>query len=121
MELGKAADALGAIRRQAEADLAAVTFRPNPFQKSALLQPVGKANRAVMAQNEVLGELADRRAVRFAKAPNREEHLVLLRLQAGATRGFLAEMEESADLVTEIAEGAVLPIGHSVYIVSRYY
>jgi hypothetical protein len=100
------------LRRQADADLTAVHGRPNAHQQPALLEPISQADNTVGAKHQVLGKLAHGRPVCFTRGPNRQEHLVLLRLEADGTRRLLAEMEESANVAAKIAEGPVLVISH---------
>src|SRR5690349_19514801 len=79
-----------------------------------------------MPHHQVLGETADGRPTRIVEPLDCQQHLMLLRLQPFRGRRLLTEMQKAADLVSEIAEDAVIGMGKGVgsslhyYIVSRY-
>jgi hypothetical protein len=92
---GKPLQQLHAMRRQPDIHGTPVTAR---FAGSQILidQSVYQTYRAVVLDLKAFGQLANRDVIPPWKAFDRQERLVLLRRQANAGRGFLAEMQELA-------------------------
>jgi hypothetical protein len=117
---GEPAQAGRSFGRKADADLAAIVCAADPFDQAAGGEAVDQPDGAVVANQKVIGELADGGAFGLIEPLNGEEDLVLLRLEAFGAGGLLAEMDETADEKAEPAEGPVIGPGH-IYIVPRYF
>lgn len=65
-------------------------------EQSGLRCAIDQPDRAVVAQQEVGGNIAERRPARVGMAPNREQELVLSRCEAGRLRLPLAPTQEPA-------------------------
>jgi hypothetical protein len=74
------------------------------LDQAGLGEPVGEFDRAVMADAQPLGKIADRRSPVAGKAFEGEERLVVAWAQPGAACGFLAERQKPADQIAEIGE-----------------
>src|SRR5579863_2666081 len=78
----------------------------------------------MVTDQHAAGQLRDGRLHAHGQAANGQQQLVLLRLQAVRAGLLLAEMEEAADLETELGEGTVAMGGEvfsaHINIVSRY-
>ena len=115
---------------QPHPDLAAVSALANPFGQMASRQPIDQPHRAMVPDEQSIGQLADGGAVAGAPRLNCQKHLMLLRLKPFNACGLLAEVEESTDLVTKFGENVEIRNrefrrlgegGHRpIYIVSRY-
>ena len=88
--------------------LPAVFGRAGAGDEFLLHEPVHQSDRAVVTQAKAFGEFADGDAVSSGKAFDGEQRLVLLRGDAGALRGFFAEMDETPQGISERREGLVL-------------
>jgi hypothetical protein len=64
-----------------------------------------------VAHAETLGCIADRGRGTVGRSRDLQEELMLLRLQAELLRCVLAELEEQAELMTELGEGSELGQG----------
>ena len=102
------------VAGQAHADLPPIFFAAYAFDQTALGQTIHQADGAVVAHHQVFGKAADRGAVIIVERLDGEQQLVLLGLQTFISRGFLAEMEEAADLVTKPGKSLVIDL-HYLY------
>ncbi len=102
---------------QAQHDAAAVLKVVGATAEAGLDQPVDQLDRAVMADAEPLGELADGRAGLSCKPLGRkplgrkpldcQQCLMLARGQPGVAGRGLAEFEKPADQIAEIGQGPI--------------
>jgi hypothetical protein len=94
----------------------------NAPDQLALFQSVEQTYCAVMADQEVSCQAANRRSVKISKGLNGEQHLVLVRFQALGASSLFTEVQEFPNLKADIAEGLIVT-GRKVLhinIVSRY-
>jgi len=78
-----------------------------PNGEASFFQPVDEPHGAMMANQQVGGQHADRRPFRRLKPANRQHHLMLLRFQALAAGCLFTEVQKSADVIAEVGEGAI--------------
>jgi len=119
---GEPHDRVLALDSQPDPNLAPVAIAASPFHEAALHQSVGQADGAVMPDQQTRGDLsysgtiwvttwATTWAIRRAgKRPNRQQELMLLRLEALGPGRLFAEMEKSADVKAEIGESSIIRI-----------
>ena len=88
--------------------LTAILFASNPGDIPQHFQPVHQFDRAVMFQLQTLRQLANGRLYAVRQALNRQEQLVLLRLHSSRPNLLFAEAEESANLIAELSQRAIL-------------
>ena len=98
------------LRSQPDSYLAPVAIAAYALYQSALHQPVGQTHRAVMPDQQVLGDFSYRGAAGTGKRPNCQQELMLLRLEPLGMRFRLAEMKKAADLKAEVGEGLIIRI-----------
>jgi hypothetical protein len=115
MDAGEAVKNIRAFVGEADADQAAILSVADALDEAASGQAVDEADDAVMAKYQVIGELADAGRAVLVKAFDGKEQLMLLRLQPLDAGGLLAEVEEAADFVAEVAEGAVIGAGEKSF------
>lgn len=72
------------------------------LNETALREPVHQLNRAVMLKLHALGQFSNRRLPALWQSFERQQQLVLLRLNAGVTCRLLAEVQKPANLVAEL-------------------
>jgi len=111
-----------ACARQSDQHASAVVGGAEANQKTAFHQPVDQLDRAVMAELQPLGEGADSRRSAARQAFQSEQQLMLLRLDAGALRGRVAEAQKAPDLIAKLGQSAEVGLARfHKYIVQRYY
>ena len=98
-------EALLALGRQLEPHDPLVLGVAAAGDQARLLGPVDQADGAVVAEQEVVGHLADRGPAPVRVAPNGQEELVLGRGQSGRLRLLLAPAQEAAQAVPERPTG----------------
>lgn len=113
MHGGKPAELRCSVRSELDANLPVILAAADPFDEALTREPIHQPDGAVVADDHVLGEFPDGRALAGAKRPDGEQDLVLLGFQSFGAGGLLAEVEESANSVAELAEGAVVSVSHS--------
>jgi hypothetical protein len=99
------------LRGDADPDFALVVGVAAADREAQPDEPVRELHDAVVAELELPGEGADSRGRPFREAPDGQEELVLLGLQARPPSGLLAEREEPPDQVPEPRQGAVVRVG----------
>ena len=82
---------------------------------SPRLEPIDQTHGAVMAEKQALGQAADAGIVRIGKSANGQQHLVLLRLEAGGLSGVIAAAEELPDPVAEFGQRGVFSVADSSF------
>ena len=102
------AEDLLAFRSEREQDLAAIVASPRAMDKSPSFQPVHQLHRAVVADLHAVGQFANPRAHFSRHALDRQHKLILATLQSCLLYHLLAEVEEAADLVTELRQRLVI-------------
>lgn len=90
-----------------------------PEDEAGALGPVHKAHRAVMAQEEIPGNLPDGRPLRVGVAPDCQEELVLDRREAHALGLSFAPAQEPAQSRPQLEKCLIVGILDS-HIVLRY-
>ena len=81
--------------------------------QARLLGPVDQADGAVVAEQEVVGHLADRRPARVGVAPDGQQELVLGRRQPGCLGLLLAPAQEAAQAGPERQQVLVVGVRQS--------
>ena len=95
----------------------------NALDQAALFQAVEQAHGAMVADQEVRCQTANRWSVSVSEGLDRQQHLVLVRLQSLRAGSLFTEAQEFPDLVAELAEGLIVA-GREIFqinIVTRYY
>jgi hypothetical protein len=100
-----------ALVGEPQADRAEVVRVGRPAQQARGLGPVDEADRAVMAEEQVLRDVADGGAPRVVVAADGEQELVLGRRQPGRRRLPLAPAQEAPQPGAELEQRAVLGVG----------
>jgi hypothetical protein len=101
---------LGAAGSELQPNDPVVVAVLKPADEPSALRPVDQADRAVMAQEQVLGHVADRRAAPIGMTSNGEQQLVLGRRDAGRLGLLLAPAQEAAEPGTELEQPPVVGI-----------
>ena len=108
--------------REGQADdplVVAIGLAPD---QSGRFRPVDELDRAVVPEQEDVGDLPDGRAVAARTPPDGEQELVLRRREADFHGLGLAPVQESAEAGPELEETCVVVISKlawHIYIVSR--
>jgi len=76
--------------------------------QTSLHKPVYEFDRAVVLELQALSDISDRRPRLFAGTFHGEHQLMVLRLKSSFAGGFLAEAQETSDLVTKLGQGLVV-------------
>jgi hypothetical protein len=112
--------------RQSHSYLAPVGHAAHSFDQASLLQPVDQPDRAMVADQEVIGNLPDGGPPRLRQGARCQQQLVLLRFQPFLAGGPLAKVKEIPDLIAKLTERGIVfrrqgsrLLSH-IYIVSRY-
>lgn len=106
VEGGELPEHLFAMRGDAEQNPAPVSGVFGAEEQALGDGAIDELDGAVVPEAEPLGRVGDRRFLTFRDAGYLEQQLMLLRLQAGVVRGFLAEMQKDSELVAEGGECA---------------
>ena len=89
-------EALAARRGELQADDPVVLGVAHPLDQLGRHGPVDQPDGTVMAQQQVVGDLADGRATAVGMPPDGQQQLVLRRGQPGPLRLLLAPADEAA-------------------------
>src|SRR5580704_16787213 len=107
--------------------LATVRFAARASDKTLGLKPVRQFNCAVMLNLQTFGQHTDGGHVVSGQSLYHQQCLMLVRLNAGSTRGLFAEVQEAADFVAEISKRRVIDpspslgcLSHGALIISYY-
>src|ERR1700683_3481986 len=84
--------------------LAAILLAARTPDQAFGLQTVCEFNRTVMLDLQPFRQNADRRNLAGRQTLDRQQSLVLMRLDSCGARGRFAEVQEAADFVAEISE-----------------
>src|SRR6202046_3455171 len=93
---------------QVKHDRTAIFLPARTADQTLSFQTIGQFYRAVMLNLQALGKDADGGQPVWRQALDSQQRLMLLRFQARIPRRFLAEIQETPDLVAEIRQGAVV-------------
>jgi hypothetical protein len=96
-----------ALIRQGQEHLSPVHLIAGPGEQPPLLGPVHEGHGAVVLDLQSLGDIANRDLI-AVESLDREQELMLLRLEPGTARRFLAEALEPAELVAEFSQRLVI-------------
>jgi hypothetical protein len=111
---GEPQDRIRALGSQPDPNLATVAIAAYPFHQPPLHQSIGQTNGAVMPDQQMRGDFSYggtmRATMQAGKRPDRQQELVLLRLEALRPGRLFAEMEEATDLKPEIGESSIVRI-----------
>lgn len=122
MGAGEGFEAVDAARRELQTYDALVVVVVDPFDEVGSDSAVDELDDAVMAQQQVLGDVADRRRTRRVPA-NGKQQLVLRWGQTDALGLFLAPPLKSAQPVTEAQHPGEVVVGQrsttTIHIVPR--
>ena len=105
---GEGGQPAGPDRGQPDVHDAVVVAIRSPADEPGPLGPVDELDDGVVAQEEVVGEIADRRTALVP--PHGEQELVLCRGQPSSLRLLLAPAQEAAEAVAEAEETPVLGV-----------
>jgi hypothetical protein len=94
--------------RDLNQDLAPIAAAWRSANKASIFQPVNQFNRAVMAQQEALGEIPDRGGGAGRDSPQGQQELVLRGIDSGVACRSLAEVEETTDLESKLRQRSVI-------------
>ena len=108
---GERAEAALAERREGETDYTLVVGVDGARDETGGLGAVDELHRAVVTQEQMVGDVADGRAERVVVAADGEEQLVLRRREPGFACLALAPAEEAAQAVTEVEQPAEVVVG----------
>ena len=100
----------GAARREREPDDAAVVAVARSADEPGGLAPIDQLDGAVVAKEQGVGDLADRRGAGSGVSPDGEEQLVLGWGQAGGSRLLLAPPEEVPQADTQGEQSTVVGV-----------
>jgi hypothetical protein len=90
-------------------NLPPIPGRTRARDQSALRQPFHQLARAVMLELDPLGQNSDARLLsRLNNTLDREQQLMLLRLDPGGARRLFAKVEKPPDLVAELRQSSVI-------------
>jgi hypothetical protein len=90
------------FRGEREQDLAAVVSGAGATNKAARFQAVDEFDGAMVADLHAAGQFADARAYSGRHTFDGQHKLILAALEAGLLHHFFTEVQEAADLVTEL-------------------
>src|SRR5271155_953412 len=99
------------FRGEREQDLAAVVLGAGTMDKASGFQPVHQLDGAMVADLHAGGQFANPRPHPGRHALDRQHELILATLQPGLLHDLLAEVEEAADLVTELRQRLIVGQG----------
>jgi hypothetical protein len=102
----------GSLRSQFNQNLPPILRICLTTDKPRGFQPVQKLNRTVMPKQQAAREFADSRPGAGGQTFNRQQGLVLLRLQPVLTRAIFAELEKTAQGIPEFGQFPVLTDGN---------
>ena len=97
MGLGERLEAFGPRRGELQPDDSVVLGIADPFDQLGRHGPVHQTDRAVMAQEQIVGRFADGRATAVRMSTDGEEQLMLCGRQTRFLRLLLAPAEEATE------------------------
>jgi hypothetical protein len=112
-----------AARREPNQDLAMAPWVAGLGNQAIGLHAIDEADRAVVADFEPLGEIADGQALSFRTPANYEHGLVLLRRYAGVEGSLFAKVQEFPERMAERGQMPVIglrDVGESWFFWSEF-
>jgi hypothetical protein len=100
--------------------LAVVLWRALPAHQAAPRHPIHHLDSAVVAQEQPLGQASDGHALPAGDSTQRQQQLMLLRLEANGSRSGFAKVQETPELVAEFRQG-LLPAGACGLVHGRFH
>lgn len=120
MQLGERFEAACAVLGQRETNGAPVVKVASALDEARSFRAIDEPDRAVVLEQKVAGDLADRRAALTWVASDRQEELVLGGGEVLGAGLLLAPVEESAQTGSELEQSQVIGIGGlAAHIVAR--
>ena len=116
MRAGEPAQNLPAFGREVQNRAPLVAGIGFPGKKAFAGGAVDQLDGAVVPEAKALGGVGDGDRGALRRAGHLEQQLVLLRLQSDLRGGRLAELEEAAQFVAEVGQGAEERVGGHLYI-----
>jgi hypothetical protein len=98
---GKPPELVFTGRCQADPNLPAVFLTAKPFHQSPDSQAIHQADRAVVLDQKMARQIPHSRSAILLQSTDCQQHLMLLRLEPFIFSRSLAEMQESANLVSK--------------------
>jgi hypothetical protein len=96
-----------ALRSQADEYFPMIVYPGLTKDSSGFLQSIDQVHRAVMFNLQTPRKLADGGTLAFGQTLDRQQKLMLLRLDAVGSRGVLAEAQKTAHLMAEFGKPAI--------------
>jgi len=109
---GEPAQPVFTARSQMQQNLASVLFAVLPRHCSLFFKPVNQLHCAVMTQAQPVRNRCHRRSRALRQPPDREQKLVLLRLQAVRPRSLFAKVQKLPDPEAKLGQLAVVGCGN---------
>ena len=94
--------------RELEQDFTAVGLAARASDETVRLQPVAQLDSAVMLDLQSLGQYTDRHLGLTWQSLDRQQRLMLLRLDASDAHGLLAKIQEPANFVPKISQRSII-------------
>jgi hypothetical protein len=95
---------------ESEANTPAIRIFSFAREQSGGHQTIHQANRAVMLNEKICGQISNAGTAIPGKTPDGHECLVLLRVQAGLPRRSVAKVQELAQSVSKLGEATVVTL-----------
>jgi hypothetical protein len=116
MKRGQRREQALACRCQRKQHLAPIRTAACAAHEVASLELVDQRDRRVVTNHEPLGDRPDSRPCVERKSAQRQEQLMLLRLDACGARGLLAERQERTDLEAKRRERSIVRVGEACHL-----
>jgi|GEM_PF-2417026 len=97
---------------QNHTDLPVIPSARRPADITPRREPVDQTHSAVMPEKKALGEAADAGLLWVRESADGQQHLVLLRLEAGGFRRLIASAQELADSVAQSRQRGVFGLAY---------
>ena len=101
MNMGQAIENLLSTRRCSQTNTSAICGIGPTFKQAVLRAPIHQLNNGVVLQSKGFGRIGNRRRTPCGNACDREQELVLLRMQACIYSCNLADQQEFSQLMAE--------------------
>jgi hypothetical protein len=96
------------IARKANLDLPAVFSAANPFHQPSASEAIHQADGTVVLDQEMASQVPDGWTAVLLPGADRQQHLMLLRLETFVFGRCLAEVQKAADLAPEGRQGVIV-------------
>jgi hypothetical protein len=105
MHLGQAIKHLLSTRRGSQTNAAAIREVGRTFEQTLLLTAIDQFHHGVVLQPKGFSSIGNRRRTSSGNARDRQQELVLLRMQAGIVGRILANQKKFSQLMAKRCEG----------------